>query len=175
MSPVNRVGYLSSISLFVVGVAYLGVVAFGISQVSFDDPIVDPTLAVMEVLTLLAAPLIVAMMASVYVTANPDRRVFDVMALAFAGVMAGLTGAVHFVALTARRQTDFFVLEWPSTLYAVELLAWGFLLGLSLCCAVAVFVGPGIQAFARISLSTAGGLSLLGTVGQSPATWRFSG
>ncbi|TDT36534.1 hypothetical protein DES49_3098 [Halospina denitrificans] len=165
MSPVSRVGYLSSIGLFVVGVAYVVVVAFGISQAGFDDPIVDPTLSVMEALTLLSAPLVVAVMASVYETANRDRKVFGVMALVFAGVMAGLTSAVHFVALTAGRQTDFAVLEWPSTLYAVELLAWDIFLGLSLLCAALVFVGSGIRTFARMSLLAAGTLSLLGAIG----------
>ncbi|MGF1614333.1 MAG: hypothetical protein ACFCVA_10610 [Gammaproteobacteria bacterium] len=165
MSPANRIGYLSSIGLFVVGVAYVVVVAFGISQAGFDDPIVDPTLAVMEALTLLSAPLVVAVMASIHETASRDRKVFGVMALVFAGVMAGLTSAVHFVALTAGRQTDFAVLEWPSTLYAVELLAWDIFLGLCLLCAALVFVGSGILAFARWSLVVAGALSLLGAIG----------
>jgi len=165
MSLANRIGYLSSIGLFVVGVAYVVVVAFGISQASFDDPIVDPTLAVMEVLTLLSAPLVVAVMASIYETASRDRKIFGVMALVFAGVMASLTSAVHFVALTSGRQTDFAVLEWPSTLYAVELLAWDIFLGLSLLCAALVFVGSGTRAFARWSLVVAGALSLLGAIG----------
>lgn len=165
MSLANRVGYLSSIGLFIMGIAYMVVVAFGISQAGFDDPIVDPTLAVMEALTLLSAPLVVAVMASIYETASRDHKVFGVLALVFAGVMAGLTSAVHFVALTSGRQTDFAVLEWPSTLYAVELLAWDTFLGLSLLCAALAFVGSGIRAFARWSLFVAGALSLLGTIG----------
>jgi hypothetical protein len=166
MSFVNRVGYLSSIGLFVVGVAYVVVVAFGIFQAGFADPIVDPTLAVMEALTLLSAPIIVALIASIYETASRgDRKVFGAMALVFSGVMAGLTSAVHFVALTTGRQTDFAVFEWPSTLYAVELLAWDVFLGLSLLCAALVFVGSGVRAFARWSLAVAGTLSLVGAIG----------
>jgi len=165
MTLPDRIGYLSSIGLFAVGMAYVVVVAFGIAQAGFDDPIVDPTLAVMEALTLLSAPLIVAVMASIYETARRDRRIFALMALVFAGVMAGLTSAVHFVALTAGRQTDFTVLEWPSTLYAVELLAWDIFLGLSLLCAALVFVGSGTRVFARRSLALAGALSLLGAIG----------
>ncbi|NGX15584.1 hypothetical protein [Wenzhouxiangella sp. XN24] len=165
MTPAHRIGYLASTGLFVVGSAYIAVVAYGISRAGFDDPIVDPTLAVMESLTLLSAPFIVAVMASIYETASRDRKVFGVMALVFAGIMAGLTSAVHFVTLTAGRQTGFTVLEWPSTLYAVELLAWNAFLGLSLLCAALVFVGPGIRAVARWSLGVAGALSLLGTVG----------
>ncbi len=173
MSLANRIGYLSSIGLFVVGVAYVLVVVFGISQAGLDDPIVDPTLAVMEALTLLSAPLVVAVMASIYETASRDRKVFGVMALVFAGVMAGLTSAVHFIALTSGRQTDFVVLEWPSTLYAVELLAWDYFLGLSLLCAALVFVGSGIRAFARWSLVAAGVLSLIGIIGPIVGDMAF--
>lgn len=165
MSPTNRVGYLSSIGIFIVGVAYVVVVAIGIFQAGSDDPIVDPTLAVMEALTLLSAPLIVAVMASIHETASRDRKVFGVMALVFSGIMAGLTSAVHFVALTSGRQTDFAVLEWPSTLYAVELLAWDVFLGLSLLCAALVLVGSGVRVLARWSLAVAGSLSLLGAIG----------
>ena len=90
MSPANRVGYLSSFGLFVVSVAYVVVVAFSIFEAGFDDPIVDPILAVMEALTLLSAPLIVAVMASIYETAAQDRKIFGVMALVFAGIMRAL-------------------------------------------------------------------------------------
>jgi len=62
--------------------------------------------------------------------------------------MAGLTSAIHFVTLTSDRQTDFAVLEWPSKLYAVELLARVIFLGLSLLCAAIVFLGSGIRAVA---------------------------
>lgn len=165
MTHSNSIGYLSSIGLFVVGVAYAVVVTVGIFQADFDDPIVDPILGVMEALTLLSAPLVVALMASIYQTANRDRKVFGVMALVFAGIMAGLTSAVHFVTLTSGRQTDFSVLEWPSTLYAVELLAWDIFLGLSLLCAAFVFDGAGIRAISRWSLAATGALSLLGAIG----------
>lgn len=165
MSWAHRTGHLSSFGLFVVGVVYAAVVAVGISQAGADDPIVDPILAVMEALTLLSAPLVVAVMASIYVTARRERKVFGAMALTFAGVMAGLTSAVHFVTLTAGRQTDFTALEWPSTLYAVELLAWDVFLGLSLLSAAFVFVGPGLQSAARWALLAAGALSLLGAIG----------
>jgi hypothetical protein len=165
MSLAHRTGPLSSFGLFVVGVAYAAVVAVGIFQAGVDDPIVDPILAVMEALTLLSAPLVVAVMASIYATASRERKVFGAMALTFAGVMAGLTSAVHFVALTAGRQTDFTTLEWPSTLYAVELLAWDVFLGLSLLSAAFVFVGSGIRRAVRWALLAAGALSLLGAIG----------
>ena len=165
MSLVKRIGYFSSYGLFLIGVVYVMVVAAGIFQAGSEDPITDPILAVMEILTLLSAPFIIAVMASVYETANPERKVFGLLALTFAGVMAGLTCAVHFIALTAGRQTGFTVLEWPSTLYAVELLAWDVFLGLSLLSAAFVFIGSGIRSAARWALIAAGTLSLLGAIG----------
>jgi len=160
-----RIGFLSSLSLSLVGVAYIVVVAIGITEAGLHNPIVDPILAVMEVLTLVSAPLVVAVMAAIYETAEPDRRILGLLAVIFAGIMAGLTSAVHFVALTAGRQTDFTVLQWPSTLYAVELLAWDVFLGLSLLCAAFVFSGSGIRGLCRWSLFIAGALSLLGVIG----------
>lgn len=161
----RSIGYWSSTVLALVGIVYVVVVLVGFGEVGFEDPIEDPILAVMEALTLLAAPLIVVLMASICVTASQRRKIFGVIALSFGGIMAGLTSGVHFVALTAARQADFAGLAWPSTLYAVELLAWDVFLGLSLLSAAFVFTGTGIRAAARWSLVVAGGLSLLGTIG----------
>ncbi|KAB2933857.1 MAG: hypothetical protein F9K24_05150 [Leptonema illini] len=83
-----RIGFLSSLSLSLVGVAYIVVVAIGITEAGFHDPIVDPILAVMETLTLLSAPLVVAVMTAIYETAEPDRRILGLLAVIFAGIMA---------------------------------------------------------------------------------------
>lgn len=165
MDSGSRIGHLSSISLALVGIAYVVVVGLGIAAVGLEEPIVDPILAIMEALTLVSAPLIVMLMASIYVHATGERKVFGIIALSFGVIMAGLTSAVHFVALTAGRQTGFAALEWPSTLYAVELLAWDVFLGLSLLFAACVFQGSGIRAAARWSLSITGALSLIGAIG----------
>ncbi len=165
MRMTNRIGHLSSYGLFLIGALYVVVVAVGIYKAGFDDPITDPILAIMEIITLLSAPFIVAMMASVYETAKQERRIFGAMALTFAGIMAGLTCTVHFIALTTGRQTGFTVLEWPSTLYAVELLAWDVFLGLSLLSASLVFVGSAARKVVKWSLISAGALSLLGAIG----------
>lgn len=165
MELTRRVGYLSSVGLALVGIVYVVVVAFGIASVGLEDPIADPTLAVMESVTLLSAPLIVTLMAAIYVTATEERKVFGVIALSFGTIMAGLTSAVHFVALTAGRQTGFTLLEWPSTLYAVELLAWDVFLGLSLLFAAFVFPGSGRPASIRWALLATGALSLFGAIG----------
>ena len=161
----QRVGFVASVGLAFVGLVYLVVVAIGIAQAGLDEPIVDPTLAVMEALTLLSAPFVVVWLAAIQQAAPPERRVYGVVALAFGAIMAGLTSGVHFVALSAGRQTGFSALEWPSTLYAVELLAWDVFLGLALLFAAAVFSGPGRSAAARWALAITGVLCLAGAAG----------
>ena len=165
MDNTQRLGFLSSVGLVLVGVAYAVVVGFGITQAGLDKPIIDPILAVMEAITLVSAPLVVIVMAAVYGLAKPERKVFGVLALSFGAIMAGLTSAVHFVTLTAGRQTNFTTLEWPSTLYAVELLAWDVFLGLALVFAAPVFTGSGRRARARWALVATGVLCLLGAIG----------
>jgi hypothetical protein len=165
MDTAHRLGFLSSLGLALVGIAYVVVVGIGGAEAGLDEPIVDPTLAVMEAITLLSAPLVVILMAAVCGSANRERKVFGVVALSFGAIMAGLTSGVHFVALTAGRQTEFTTLEWPSTLYAVELLAWDVFLGLSLLFAAPVFAGSGLRAGARWSLAATGALCLIGAVG----------
>jgi len=165
MDNTQRLGFLSSVGLVFVGSTYAVVVGFGIVQAGLDKPIIDPTLAVMEAITLVSAPLVVILMAAVYGLATPEYKVFGLLALVFGAIMAGLTSAVHFVALTAGRQTDFTALEWPSTLYAVELLAWDGFLGLALLFAAPVFAGSRRRARARWALVATGVLCLLGGIG----------
>ena len=161
----NRLGFLSALGLFLVGIAYVGVVGIGVAQAGLTEPIVDPVLAIMEVLTLVSAPFIVMLMAAIHAHARDDRKPHATIALAFGTLAAGLTAGVHFVTLTAGRQTGFTTLEWPSTLYALELLAWDVFLGLALLFAAPVLAGPGSRAVARWSLAVAGALCLVGTAG----------
>src|SRR5512145_1750127 len=105
MDHTHRLGFLSSVGLVLIGTAYAVVVGYGVAQAGLDKPIVDPTLAVMEAITLASAPLVVILMAAVYGLARPERKVYGVLALVFGAIMAGLTSGVHFVALTAGRQT----------------------------------------------------------------------
>lgn len=58
MTSTSRLGFFSSTGIFLIGIAYIAVVSFGVSKVGLSEPIADPTLAVMEVLTILSALLI---------------------------------------------------------------------------------------------------------------------
>lgn len=85
----------------------------------------------------------------------------------------GTTSAVHFVNLTATRQLGSAVLVWPSTAYALELLAWDVFLGLSLVFAAFTFQGSGRENRVKRGLLVCGLLCLVGAVGPAVGNMRL--
>jgi len=57
MNVATRLGFVSATAFAIIGVVYAAVVCFGIAHAGFDEPIVDPLLRIMEILTLTSAPL----------------------------------------------------------------------------------------------------------------------
>lgn len=169
----NRLGRLSALGLFGIGLAYAVTVAVGMAITGLADPIPDPTLAVMEALTLASAPLLVIVMCAIHSSAPATHKAHSLIALSFMIMTAGLTSAVHFVGLTALRQTGTEGIAWPSALYAVELLAWDLLLGLSLLFAAPVFHGPGIHRTIRSGMIITGACCVSGTIGPVTGNMKF--
>ena len=169
----NRLGVWSASALCVIGVAYLVTLAVGFASAGFTKPIVDPVLAVMEILTLLSAPILVVLMAAVHVYAARQCKVYSLVAFAFMVLMAGLTSSVHFVELTAVRQSATASLTWPSTVYALELLAWDVFLGLSLLFAAPVFTAGRLAGAVRAGLYVTGTLCMVGVLGPTSGEMRL--
>ena len=61
----NRLGIWSAVAVFLIGVAYFITLAIGFAVHGLSQPIVDPILAIMEVLTLLSALPMVVLMAAI--------------------------------------------------------------------------------------------------------------
>jgi hypothetical protein len=95
------------------------------------------------------------------------------ISLAFAVLVAGLTGAVHFVGLTVLRQTGMEGIVWPSIIYGVELLAWDIFLGFSLLFAAPVFQGSRLKLNIRAALIITGALCLTGSLGPITGDMRL--
>lgn len=168
----NRLGYWSALAMVLIGIAYALALAAGFAMHGFEEPIADSVLAVMELLTLLSAVPLVVLMAALLGRATPDRKTHAVVALAFMTIFAGLTAAVHFTALTAGRQAGSSGIVWPSSTYAVELLAWDLFLGLSLVFAAPV-LGAGTERLARQGLYASGALCLVGLIGPATGNMRL--
>lgn len=165
-------GVWSAGTVCLVGVAYAVTLAFGVAVHGLDEPIGDPVLAVMEVLTLMSALPMVVLMAAVQDYAPVHRTVYGVVALAFTALFAGTTTVVHVVGLTAGRQTGTGAMVWPSAAYAAELVAWDLFLGAALLFAALVFEGGGLARSVRRGLTVAGALCVLGLFGPATGDMR---
>lgn len=172
----QRLGVAGAAALVIVGVLYVVVIALWlVKEATPSEPIGDPYLAVMEVLTIASALALLAFVVALERIASLSRPVPALAALVFGALAAGLTMTVHFVQLTAVRQlwragqlADY-RLVWPSALFAVEYFVWDVLVGLTLLCA-AIALPQGARA-ARAALLAAGCLCVLGVVG--PVTGRM--
>ena len=169
-----------------ISVAYAGVMVAGFGSLgNVTDPLPDPYLAVAELLILLMAPVMVVLMAALHACAPVHLRMFSMIAFGWMLVAACLTMTVHVVELVVARRVDpgavpgfarLFDFAWPSMLYAVDIVAWDLLLGLSLVFAAVVFTGHRYRA-ARRGLLVSGVLCLGGLVGPAidVLAWRGVG
>jgi hypothetical protein len=169
----NRLGFWSAVAVVVIGVSYVFALGAGFARYGLHEPIADPALAVMEVLTLLSAIPLVTLIAAVYERAAPDRKAYGLAALAFATLCSGVTSAVHFGELTAVRQMGGGGIAWPSRVYATELLAWDLFLGLALVFGALTFGGRWPERAVRRGLLACGVLCLAGTVGPVLGNMRL--
>jgi hypothetical protein len=137
----SQLGTRSSLAVVVVGVAYAAVLGAGMARHGLSEPIVDPILAVMELLTIVSALPVLGLFVALHASTTAERRLWATLATGFAAMFACATMGVHVVELTAGRALGRPGLVWPSVPYAVELFAWDFLLGLALVAGAAA-VGP---------------------------------
>ena len=87
---------------------------------------------------------------------------------------AAFTTVVHFVLLTVARHIDpatfpgyarIFGWQWPSTFYAIDIVAWDVFFGLALLFAVPAFARRGDAMLVRRGFILSGSLCLIGLVG----------
>lgn len=161
------------LAVSVTGALYGVALIVGFTTRGLSAPIVDPLLAIMEVLTMIAAPLLLMVMAAIHGRASHDRRIAGVVAMTFMALATGITSVVHFVELTAMRQLGSASLVWPSPLYAAELLAWDVFVGFSLVAAAFAIENDGRARLVRIGLLMSGMLCLFGGIGPAVGNMRL--
>jgi hypothetical protein len=160
--------------VFVVGFASIG---------NLSKPLPDPYLAIAEVLILVMAPIMVALMLAIHACAPVRAKPFTQVALGWMLAAAAFTTTVHFVELTVARHINhatfpgyerIFDFKWPSMLYAIDVAAWDIFFGLALLFAVPAFARG---SKARAGLIASGSLCLIGLVGPftNALGWRAIG
>lgn len=156
-----------------VGVAYVIVLAIGMARHGLSEPIGDPILAIMELLTILSALPVLALFVAVHASCAPDRKHLATLALVFAAMFCCATMGVHVVELTAGRAMARPGLVWPSVPYAVELFAWDFLLGVALLLGAQTFTPSPSARRIVTGLRLTAALCLIGLLGPLIGNMRI--
>ena len=177
-------GLRSAWANFVLFVFYDLVVITGI--VIGQGVLQEPYLALAEVMTLVSAPLLILLMVAIHECAPQNAKVFSLTALGWMLLLAGFTIIVHFVNLTLWRQISdqqkidyerFMGWEWPSMMYAIELVAWHLFFGLATFFAAFSFNGIGKERIVKQGLIITGILCIVGLIGPviGDLRWRMIG
>ncbi len=144
----RRLGVASARAIAVIGALYVGTIALWLGRERTPaEPIGDPYLAVMEVLTILSAAALVGFVVAARAVAVPGRE-RAARGMPVAGILAAVvTTAVHAINLAvvrplwrAGRLPDY-RLVWPSALFAIEYVAWDLLVGLTMVLASVALAG----------------------------------
>jgi hypothetical protein len=164
-----------------VGVIYVVVIAIAAVTGQFVFPPSQPIQLFGAVVTILAAPAMLVMMACLHVTVPDRHEVLTVCALGFTILFAAMVSINRFVQLTVIRQgllhgaAEQLQLFMPygsnSIMLSLEILGWGLFHSLAFLCVAPVFAGGRIERWLRgllITYGVIGIVSALGLVSASP-------
>src|SRR5215211_6834420 len=164
-------GILSAAATVILLVAYAVTLVVGLlSLKSPQEPIGDPMFTILEILIIVMMPAMVA----VHAWAPTHAKTLTLTSVVFMGLLAGMTSIVHFCILTLSRQPEFsgqswvplvLSFNWPSVVYALDILAWDIFFPLSMLFAAPVFGGSRLAGWIRALMIASGVLSLAGLSG----------
>jgi hypothetical protein len=168
-------GILSAAATVILVVTYAVTLVVGLlSLESPQEPIGDPMFTILEVLIIVMMPAMVALMVAVHAWAPMHAKTLTLTSVVFMGLLAGVTCIVHFCVLTLSRQPEFagqlwlplvLSFNWPSVVYALDILAWDIFFPLSMLFAAPVFSGSRLAAWVRVLMIASGVLAFAGLSG----------
>lgn len=179
----RRLGVVSALAVLALGSAYAVALVAGLWGLhGADRPIGQPLFAILEVLILAIAPAMLSLMVAVHAWAPVEAKALTLSAAILMGLASGLTGGLHFVILALSRAPEFagqtwasvvFSFRWPSLAYALDILAWDVLFGLSMLFAAPAFAGSRLATAIRAAMIGAGVLALAGLAGVVTGDMRL--
>jgi len=182
-SKCQKIGQFSCRAVFILGITYAVTTLFGLySLKSSEEPIGDPYFTIMEILTILIAPLMAISMVSVHYYASPVDKMYSLGSVIFMFLMTGITTSVHFIVLTASHQGQgsqipnfsfFLSFKWFSVVYALDILAWDWFFALSFLLAAPVFKKDKAERLVRTFMIISSSLSLVGLIGVPLANMQI--
>ncbi len=175
-TPIARwLGLVSAVSTVVLILAYAVTLTLGlVSLESPEQPIAGWLLSTLEILIIVLMPAMVALMVAVHAWAPNRVKSLSLTAVVFMGLVAGVTCSVHFVILTVSRQAAFagqswlpllMGWQWPSVVYALDILSWDAFFPLSIFFVAPVFSGSRLAVWIRWLMIVSGALAFAGLSG----------
>lgn len=172
--PASSLGFWSAWLTTLGGVIYFLVILGLILTGQFTFPPSDAVQLFGGMISLLFCPFIVMVMASLHIVTSAERKVFSQGSLAFTLLFAISVSVNRFTQLGAVRQSIASGVtegvEWflaygdHSVMFGLELLGWGWFLGLAMLMAAPIFSGGKIQLWLRWSMVSYGVLGLASAV-----------
>lgn len=175
----RRLGFVSAVATVVLLVAYAVTLAIGLSTLaSPDQPIGDPIFSILEILIVAMMPSIVTLMVALHAWATARSKALGFAAVVFIGLLAGVTCSSHFVILTVSHRPPFagqpwlpliLTFKWPSTSYALDILAWNVFFPISM-----LLAAPAVSGSLLAFMDTVAN-DRVGRAGVRRAEWRCLG
>jgi hypothetical protein len=101
-NSIRRLGRWSALLIFFLEVGYIVVFIVGFADLgNTSEPLPDPYLAIAEVIILVIAPILVALMLAIHECAPQAAKPFTLVALGWMFAAAAFTTVVHVVELTS--------------------------------------------------------------------------
>ena len=170
-----RLGKVAALGVSVLGILYAAVTTLGLLSLKTPlSPIDDPFFTIIEVLTLLIAPLMAVSITGLHFWASQADKIYSFIAAFFLFIMTCITSSVHFVILVFNHQVSskqlsylslFLSFNWPSVSYVLDVLAWDWFYALSMLFAASVFRDGKLERLVRLLMMLSGVFSLVGLIG----------
>ncbi|WP_424358873.1 hypothetical protein [Methanocella sp. MCL-LM] len=173
-SRAYTIGYWSSLAATVCGIVYLLILAGALIFGQFTYPPSETVQTLAGVITLIVCPIIVVMMASLHTVTAAEKKALSLSSLAFTVLFAMAVSINRFTQLGVLRQRAGLGIaegiEWflpygsHSIMLGLEIMGWGWFLGLALLIAASIFSGGALQAWLRWSMVLYGVLGLISAI-----------
>jgi hypothetical protein len=181
--PANRVGVWSAGIATLGGAIYFLVILWLIVTGQFTFPPSEGVQLFGGIISLLFCPVMVIVMASLHQIAPAEKRIFTQGGLAFTCLFAMAVTINRFTQLGVVRQriaageldgADWFLpYAGHSAMFGLEILGWGWFLGIAMLAAAPVFSGDRLQSWLRWLMVAYGVLGLTSAIAfllESPLT-----
>jgi len=170
----SLIGFWSSLITTLGGIIYFLVILVMILTRQFTFPPSDAIQLFGGIISLIVCPVIVMVMASLHTVTPPEKKIFSQGGLAFTVLFAISVSINRFTQLGVVRQSvasgNVEGLNWflpyadHSVMFGLEMLGWGWFLGLAMLIAAPIFSGGRLQLWLRWLMVSYGVLGLISAV-----------